>query len=69
VEVKPIFEKWPQQALYADMWEAGKEKPKPHWFRATFPRVARWLSPFKTGAQFYSRQSLSNRRFFTPVKK
>ena len=69
VEIKPLFQKWPNQALYADMWEANKEKPKQHWFRATFPRLARWLSPFKTGVQFYTRQSLGNRRFFTPVKK
>lgn len=69
VEIKPLFQKWPQQALYADMWEAGKEKPKQHWFRTTFPRLSRWLSPFKTGVQFYTRQSLANRKFFKPVKK
>ena len=69
VEVKPIFEKWPQQAIYADMWQTGENKLKPHWFRATFPKLARWLSPFRTAAKFYSRQSLSNRRYFKPVEK
>lgn len=69
VEVKPIFEKWPQQAIYADMWQAGGEINKPHWFRARLPRLAHWLSPFKTAAKFYTRQSLSNRRYFRPVKK
>lgn len=69
VEIKPIFQKWPQQTLYADMWKAGDKDQKIHWFRATFPRLARWLSPFRTGIKFYTRQSLSNRRLFKPVKK
>jgi SAM-dependent methyltransferase len=69
VKVVPIFEKWPQQAIYADLWEAKGQKPKPHWFRATFPRLARWLSPFRTAVKFYTRQSLSNRRYFKPVEK
>jgi len=69
VEVKPLFQKWPQQAIYADMWQAGKGKEKTHWFRAAFPRLARWLSPFRTATKFYTRQSLSNRRYFTPVDK
>ena len=69
VEVKPIFQKWPQQAIYADLWQAGKGNEKTHWFRVAFPRLARWLSPFRTAAKFYTRQSLSNRRYFTPVDK
>jgi len=69
IEIKPIFQKWPQQTLYVDMWKAGEKVQKNHWFRATFPRLARWLSPFRTGIKFYTRQSLSNRRLFKPVKK
>jgi hypothetical protein len=68
VKVMPVFEKWPQQAIYEDMWET-KEDKKSHWFRASFPRLARLLSPFKTAIKFYSRQSLTNRRYFRPVKK
>ncbi|HXT12290.1 MAG TPA: hypothetical protein VN873_12065 [Candidatus Angelobacter sp.] len=68
VMVKPVFQKWPQQALYEDMW-GEKHEVKQHWFRTAFPRVARLLSPFRTGIKFYTRQSLFNRRFFTPVKK
>jgi len=69
IEVKPVFEKWPQQAVWEDLWQLDEKKAKEHWFRATFPCLARWLSPFKTAAQFYTRQSLSNRRYFKPVKK
>lgn len=69
VEVKPIFEKWPQQAIYAHMWQTGENKIKSHWFSKTFPKLARWLSPFRTAAKFYTRQSLSNRKYFTPVDK
>jgi len=68
VEVVPIFEKWPQQAIYEDLWETKGEKKK-HFFEAAFPRLARLLSPFRTAVKFYSRQSLTNRRYFTPVKK
>jgi hypothetical protein len=64
----PIFEKWPQQAIYEDMWNTKEEK-KAHWLRSLFPRLARLLSPFRTAAKFYTRQSLTNRRFFKPVKK
>ncbi|HWC59911.1 MAG TPA: methyltransferase domain-containing protein [Verrucomicrobiae bacterium] len=69
VEVKPIFQKWPQQVLYSDMWKAGEHIDRPHWFRAAFPRLARWLSPFQTAVKFYSRQSLMNRKLFKPVDK
>jgi SAM-dependent methyltransferase len=69
VEVKPIFEKWPQQTIYADMWQAGMENKKNNWFRVTFPRLAHWLSPFRTAAKFYTRQSLANRRYFKPIEK
>jgi hypothetical protein len=69
VAVKPIFEKWPQQTIYTDMWQTGTENQQPHWFRVTFPRLAHWLSPFRTAAKFYTRQSLANRRYFKPIEK
>src|SRR5262249_5032202 len=63
-----IFEKWPKQAIYEDLWETKGEKKKP-FLKASFPRLARLFSPFRTAVKFYSRQSLTNRRYFTPIKK
>jgi len=72
VKVVPIFEKTPQQSDYSALWQAASASPVPvkkDWLRTWFPKLAVWLSPFKTGLEFYRRQSLFNRRFFKPIKK
>lgn len=65
MKVVPIFEKTPQQSDYSALWQASPAPSAP----AKKGRLRVWLSPFKTGLEFYRRQSLFNRRFFKPIKK
>ena len=65
VKVVPIFARPPQQSDYSVMWQTA---PPSTGVRKT-GRLHAWLSPFKTGWEFYRRQSLFNRRFFKPIKK
>jgi SAM-dependent methyltransferase len=65
VKVVPIFAREPQQSDYSVMWQASHT---PTALRKK-GRMSTWLSPFKTGLEFYRRQSLFNRRFFKPIKK
>ena len=70
VEVKPIFQKWPNQALYADMWQANEQKRKAALVPRHLPPAGPVAQSFpEPASKFYTRQSLSNRRLFTPVKK
>jgi SAM-dependent methyltransferase len=72
VKVVPIFTRAPQQSIYSSMWLAAHAPTAPvktGWLRAWFPKLYVWLSPFKTGIEFYRRQSLFNRRYFKLVKK
>lgn len=65
VKIVPIFEKTPQQSDYSALWQAPATSTAP----AKKGRLRVWLSPFKTGLEFYRRQSLFNRRFFKPIKR
>ena len=72
VKVVPIFERAPQQNVYSALWQNASALSAPAkrgWLHAWFPKLYVWLSPFKTGFEFYRRQSLRNRRYFKPVKK
>ena len=72
LSIKPIFKSAPQQSIYSALWQAGHRQTDPvgaRSFRSLFPKLAVWLSPFKTGVEFYRRQSLLNRRYFKPLKK
>lgn len=65
VKVVPVFAQMPQQSDYSALWQAAPSlaaSAKKGWLSV-------WLGPFKTGLEFYRRQSLGNRRFFRPVKK
>jgi hypothetical protein len=71
-KVVPIFERAPQQNIYSSLWQVGDAPSaavKKGWLRAFFPKLHVWLSPFKTGLDFYRRQSLRNRKYFRPIKK
>ena len=72
VKVVPIFARAPQQSDYSVMWQTTSNPSAPtrkNRLRVWFPKLSFWLSPFKTGLEFYRRQSLLNRRFFKPIKK
>ena len=66
--IKPIFSKPPQQSDYTVLWQSsspggsGAKKPK-------YSALKSWLGPFRTGWEFYRRQSLFNRRFFRRVSR
>jgi SAM-dependent methyltransferase len=66
--VKPIFAQSPQQSDYTAMWQAADPTPKNTDAvivkRPRFAKIARLIHVIKTGLNFYSRQSLGNRRFF-----
>jgi SAM-dependent methyltransferase len=67
-EVKEVFAKMPQQSDYTVRWTA--EKPEPEAVKTPlFPRLSRLLHVLKMGVQFYRRQSLGNRRFFSRTRR
>jgi hypothetical protein len=73
--VVPIFQRMPQQSDYVVMWKESQQQHEAN--RGGFmkrlqnglPGLARLLHVVGTGFEFYSRQSLGNRKFFHPVKK
>jgi SAM-dependent methyltransferase len=75
LEVVPLFRVMPQQSDYVTRWNQPTNLPAQRADRllvslaAVFPRVARFAHALQMGWSFWTRQSLRNRRSFTPVRK
>jgi SAM-dependent methyltransferase len=69
VSIKPIFSRMPQQSDYAALWESADKGAAAPVKQPRFARVSRLFQAFKTGIEFYRRQSLFNRRFFSKTPR
>jgi hypothetical protein len=67
--VKEIFAQMPQQSDYTAMWQASEKLETASVKKPFFVRTARFIHVFKTGLEFYRRQSLGNRRFFRKTRR
>jgi len=70
----PVFATTPQQSDYSVMWQQAEHstsnvKPRDGILKRRLPGVARLLHVARMGVEFYTRQSLWNRKFFRPVQK